>query len=71
MGIGIDLGIKDLAIALMATHTRILNKSQVVKKLEKCRRRLQRRVSRKYEKNKKGVSYCKTKNVIKNEKRFA
>ena len=45
-----------------------INKSQVVKKLEKCRRRLQRRVSRKYEKNKKGVSYCKTKNVIKNEK---
>ena len=59
----------------LAEHGRIptdakknINKSQVVKKLEKCRRRLQRRVSRKYEKNKKGVSYCKTKNVIKNEK---
>ena len=45
-----------------------INKSQKIKKLEKQKRRLQRRVSRKYEKNKKGVSYCKTKNVIKNEK---
>jgi len=67
-GIGIDLGIKDLAICSDGTTYKNINKSQVVKKLEKCRRRLQRRVSRKYEKNKKGVSYCKTKNVIKNEK---
>ena len=27
-GIGIDLGIKDLAISLMATHTRILIKAK-------------------------------------------
>ena len=67
-GIGIDLGIKDLAICSDGNTYKNINKSQVVKKLEKCRRRLQRRVSRKYEKNKKGVSYCKTKNVIKNEK---
>ena len=65
---GIDLGIKDLAICSDGNTYKNINKSQVVKKLEKCRRRLQRRVSRKYEKNKKGVSYCKTKNVIKNEK---
>ena len=69
-GIGIDLGIKDLAICSDGNTYKNINKSQVVKKLEKCRRRLQRRVSRKYEKNKKGVSYCKTKNVIKNEKRL-
>ena len=67
-GIGIDLGIKDLAICSDGNTYKNINKSQVVKKLEKCRRRLQRRVSRKYEKNKKGVSYCKTKNVIKSEK---
>ena len=66
--IGIDLGIKDLAICSDGNTYKNINKSQVVKKLEKCRRRLQRRVSRKYKKNKKGVSYCKTKNVIKNEK---
>ena len=45
-----------------------INKSQTVKKLEKRKRRLQRSVSRKYEQNKKGERYCKTKNVIKNER---
>ena len=39
-----------------------------VKKLEKQKRRLQRSISRSYEKNKKGESYCKTNNVIKKEK---
>lgn len=39
-----------------------------VKKLEKQNRRLQRSISRSYEKNKKGESYCKTNNVIKKEK---
>ena len=37
-------------------------------KLEKRKRRLQRSISRKYEKNKKGGSYCKTKNIEKKEK---
>ena len=41
---------------------------QKVKKLEKQKRRLQRSISRSYEKNKKGESYCKTNNVIKKEK---
>ena len=45
-----------------------INKSQKVKKLEKQKRRLQRSISRSYEKNKKGESYCKTNNVIKKEK---
>ena len=35
---------------------------------EKQKRRLQRRISCSYEKNKKGESYCKTNNVIKKEK---
>ena len=39
-----------------------------VKKLEKQKRRLQRSISRSYEKNKEGESYCKTNNVIKKEK---
>ena len=39
-----------------------------IKKLEKQKRRLQRSISRSYEKNKKGESYCKTNNVIKKEK---
>lgn len=45
-----------------------INKSQLVKKLEKRKRRLQRRVSRKYEQNKEKGKYCKTHNIVKNEK---
>ena len=67
-GIGIDLGIKDLAICSDSNKYKNINKTQKVKKLEKQKRRLQRSISRSYEKNKKGVSYCKTKNVIKKEK---
>ena len=47
-GIGIDLGIKDLAICSDGNTYKNINKSQTVKKLEKCKRRLQRSVSRKY-----------------------
>ena len=67
-GIGIDLGIKDFAICSDRSVYKNVNKTQKVKKLEKQKRRLQRSVSRSYEKNKKGVSYCKTNNVIKKEK---
>jgi len=41
---------------------------RLIKKLERRGRRLQRSVSRKYEKNKEGGSYCKTSNIIKSEK---
>ena len=67
-GIGIDLGIKDLAICSDSNTYKNINKTQKVKKLEKRKRRLQRSISRKYEKNKKGSSYCKTSNIIKSEK---
>ena len=67
-GIGIDLGIKDLAICSDGNTYKNINKSQTVKKLEKCKRRLQRSISRKYEHNKKGGSYCKTNNIVKKEK---
>ena len=67
-GVGIDLGIKDLAVCSDGNTYKNINKSQVVKKLEKRKRRLQRRVSHKYEQNKEKGKYCKTKNVIKNEK---
>ena len=67
-GIGIDLGIKDLAICSDSNKYKNINKTQKVKKLEKQKRRLQRSISRSYEKNKKGESYCKTNNVIKKEK---
>ena len=67
-GIGIDMGIKDLAICSDEQKYQNINKAPKVKKLKKRKRRLQRSIARKYEKNKKGESYCKTKNIIKEEK---
>ena len=67
-GLGIDLGIKDLAICSDGSTYKNINKSQTVKNLEKQKRRLQRSISRSYEKNKKKGKYCKTNNVIKSEK---
>ena len=67
-GIGIDLGIKDLAICSDGNKYKNINKTKKVKKLEKQKRRLQRSISRSYENNKQGKEYCKTKNVIKKEK---
>ena len=67
-GVGIDLGIKDLAVCSDANKYKNINKSQTVKKLEKRKRRLQHSVSRKYEQNKEKGKYCKTNNIVKNEK---
>ena len=67
-GIGIDLGIKDLAICSDGNKYQNINKTQKIKKLEKRKRKLQRSISRRYEKNKKGGRYCKTSNIIKSEK---
>ena len=67
-GIGIDLGIKDLAVCSDGNTYKNINKTQRVKKLEKKKRRLQRSISRRYEKNKKGERYYKTCNIIKGEK---
>ena len=64
------MGIKELAVCSDGTKYKNINKSQKIKKLEKQKRRLQRSISRSYEKNKKGESYCKTNNVIKKEKTF-
>ena len=67
-GIGIDLGLKDLAICSDGNTYKNMNKSPKVKKLEKRKRRLQRSVSRKYNMNKEGERYKKTSNIIKREK---
>ena len=47
-----------------------INKTRVVRQLEKRLRRLQRRVSRKYLKNKEGSKFVKTSNIIKIEKQI-
>ena len=67
-GIGIDLGIKDLAICSDKVTYKNINKTQKIKKLEKKKRRLQRSISRKYLNSKKGGRYYKTSNIIKSEK---
>lgn len=66
--IGIDLGIKELAVTSTGVFYSNINKTRVVKNLELRKRRLQRRISRAYEKNKEGNKYVKTKNIIKLEK---
>ncbi len=67
VSLGIDLGLKNLAICSNGTIFKNINKSNVVRKIEKRLKRLQKQVSRKYEKNKKGKEYVKTKNIIKLE----
>ena len=69
-GIGIDLGIKDLAICSDEHKYQNINKTEKIKKIENKKRRLQRSISRKYEKNKKGGNYCKTSNIIKSERKL-
>ena len=69
-GIGIDLGVKDLAICSSGNVYKNINKTGRVRRLKKKQRRLQRKISRKYNKNKKGESYQKTRNIIKSEKQL-
>ena len=71
VSLGIDLGLKDLSNMLWwYSIYKNINKSNVIRKIEKRLKRLQRQVSRKYEKNKKGKEYVKTKNIIKLEKQI-
>ena len=51
-GIGIDLGVKELAVVSNGQKFKNINKTDKVRKLEKRLKRLQRKLSRKYEKNK-------------------
>ena len=67
-GIGIDLGLKDLAICSDGNTYKNINKTLRVKKVEKRKRKLQRSISRKYNINKEGERYKKTSNIIKREK---
>lgn len=70
-GIGIDLGVKDLIICSNNITYKNINKTRKVKLIEKRKKRLQRSISRKYLKNKKGKSYCKTQNIKKIEKKVS
>ena len=65
--LGIDVGIKDLAVCSNGMTFKNINKSKEVIRLKKSLKRKQRQCSRKYEKNKKGKEYVKTKNITKLE----
>lgn len=68
---GIDLGLKDLAIVAFGDKQIVfhnINKSRKIQDLEKKKVRIQRSISRKYEASKKRTGrYEKTKNIIKSE----
>jgi len=69
LNIGIDLGIKDLAVVnAIDNPIKNINKSKEVKRLKKKLKRLQKKCSRKYEMNKEGLKFEKTKHIIKLEK---
>lgn len=73
ISMGIDLGVKDLAIAEF-NGTKItyrnINKTSKMKRLEKQMRYLKRSISRKYEKNRKGNTFVKTNNIMRSEERL-
>ena len=74
--VGIDVGIKDLAVCSNGMTFKNINKTKEVRRLKKSLKRKQRKVSRKYEMNKikkGGESRCqfkKTNNIIKLEKQI-
>ncbi len=69
-GLGVDLGIRNLAVCSDDSIYPNINKTKAVKDLEKRMKRLQRSISRKYEMNKEGDKFVKTKNIIKSEKKL-
>jgi putative transposase len=70
LSLGIDLGVKDLAVCSNEIKFKNINKTKRVKKLKKRLKRLQKQVSRKYEANKEGNKFVKTNNIIKLEKQI-
>lgn len=70
LSIGIDLGIKDLAILSNGDVYKNINKSKEMRRLYSKLKRLQRKVSNKYDKNKVGSKFVKTNNIIKLEKQI-
>lgn len=68
--VGIDLGIKALAVCSNEKIYDNINKDKVIKQLEKRKKRLQRRVARKYQVNKQGNKFIKTENIKKLEQQI-
>lgn len=73
VSMGIDLGVKDLAIVEYNGEPLVfhnINKSKQMCELSKRIRHLQKNISRKYEVNRTGKKYNKTKNIEKQEERL-
>lgn len=71
LSVGIDLGVKDLAIInCLDKPIKNINKTKEVRRLKKKLKRLQRQVSRKYEMNKEGKKFVKTNNILKLEQQI-
>lgn len=69
--IGIDLGVKELAVMSHKDEAvKNINKTKEVRRLKKKFKRLQRRVSKKYELNKQGNKFIKTRNIVKLERKI-
>jgi len=68
--IGIDLGVSNLAVCSNGMVFRNINKDIKVLKIEKRKKRLQRKVSRKYQMNKEGTKFIKTNNIEKLERKI-
>ena len=70
---GIDLGVKDLAVVSYGDNSLVfhnINKSSKIKKLNRELKHLQRSISRKYEANKQGNKHIKTNNIMKAEEKL-
>ena len=67
--IGIDLGIKNLAVVSDGRVYGNINRTKEVRRLERRKRHLQKQVSRKYEMNKTGTCFHKTNNIQKQEQK--
>ena len=68
--LGIDLGIKYTAVCSNGITYENINNSHEIQRLEQKKKRLQQQISRKYEMNKQGQKFIKTKNIIKQEKQL-
>ena len=69
--LGIDLGVKDLAVTSDGKVYKNINKKKTIKKLKKKLKRLQKQVSRKYEKSREVKNrYHKSQNIVKLEKKI-
>ena len=71
--VGIDLGVKDSAIVAYDNKKLVfhnINKSKKVRSLNKRLKHLQRTISRKYEANKQGNRYIKTRNIERAEQQL-